>query len=123
MADNAPGSPSVTQEVLVQAPLARYPGKEVLAFTGTFQPGGRTPLHRHPGTEVLYVLEGHGVMNIRGRASRELRPGTMVVVEPDPGSESFTHEAVNLSESEGMKTLVILIHDEGGPPGLPPIDE
>lgn len=116
-------TPGVEQELLVNAPLAQLPGKRVLAFTGEFQPGARTALHRHPGTELLFVLDGQGVMTIRGREPRELTPGKMVLVEPDSGENSFTHEAVDLSDSGGLRTLVIVIHDEGAAPALPPTGE
>lgn len=29
------------------------------------------------------------------------------------------HEAVDVSQTQGMKSLVIVIHDEGMPPALP----
>lgn len=116
------GTPQVTQEILVDTPLAQFPGKHITVFTGHFVPGAKTPVHQHPGTELLYVLDGHGVMEIRGREPQQLAPGRAVLVEPDPGEGSFTHQAINLSESNGMKTLVIVIHDEGTPPGLPPLE-
>jgi quercetin dioxygenase-like cupin family protein len=116
-------TPGVAQQVLLNAPLAQFPGKQVTVFTGEFAPGARTPLHRHPATELLFVLEGEGVMNIPGRKSHELTPGRVVLVEPGAGKDSFIHEAVNLSESDRMKTLVIVIHDQGTPPALPLNDQ
>jgi len=115
-------TPGIEQQVLVDAPLAQFPGKRVLVFTGDFEPGAKTPLHRHPGTELLYVLEGSGTMVLPGRESRELTPGTMVLVEPRAGEDAFTHQAINLSETQGMRTLVIVIHEEGTPPALPVTD-
>ena len=112
-------TPGIQQTVLIDAPLAQFPGKRVVAFTGDFEPGAKTPLHLHPGTELLYVLAGSGTMVLPGREPEELTPGRMVLVEPRPGESGFTHQAVNLSRSEGMKTLVIVIHDEGTPPALP----
>ena len=124
-APRAPGveTPGIEQKVLIDAPLAQFPGKRVLVFTGEFEPGAKTPLHRHPGTELLYVLEGTGTMVLPGRESENLTPGTMVLVEPQAGESSFTHQAVNLSETNGMRTLVIVIHDEGTPPALPATDK
>ena len=121
----APGieTPGIEQKVLIDAPLAQFPGKHVLVFTGEFEPGAKTPLHRHPGTEFLHVLEGKGIMILTGRQSEELTPGKMVLVEPHAGEDSFTHQAVNLSETDGLRTLVIVIHDEGTPPAIPITDE
>lgn len=116
-------TPGVNQELLVNSPLGQFPGKRVLAFTGEFQPGAKTPFHRHPGTELLFVLDGQGVMKIRGREPKELTPGKMVLVEPDSGEDSFTHEVANLSDSDRLRTLVIVIHDEGSPPALAPTGE
>ena len=108
-------SPGVEQEFLLTAPLAQFPGKQVTVFTGDFEPGAKTPFHQHPGTELLYVLEGEGTMTIRGHESRELPQGKVVLVEPGAGETSFTHQAANLSRTERMKTLVIVIHDQGSP--------
>ncbi len=112
-------TPGIEQEFLLNSPLAQFPGKRIVVFTGEFQPGASTPLHRHPGTELLFVLAGEGTMAIPGREPLDLTPGNIVLVEPSPGDESFTHQAINLSATEGMKTLVIVIHDEGTPPALP----
>jgi len=112
-------TPGIDQKILIDAPLAQFPGKRILVFTGTFEPGAKTSLHRHPGTELLYVLEGTGTMVLPGRDSETLTPGTMVLVEPRAGESSFTHQAINLSETKRMKTLVIVIHEQGTPPALP----
>ena len=112
-------TPGISQTVLLNAPLAQFPGKQVLVFTGQFEPGASTPIHRHPGTELLYVLEGEGVMVLRGRESEQLTPGRVVLAEPDPGEDAFIHKAIHLSKTDRMKTLVFVIHDEGTPPALP----
>jgi quercetin dioxygenase-like cupin family protein len=112
-------TPGVEQEYLIRQPLAQFPGKSVVVFTGQFAPGASTPLHKHPGTEFLYVLEGRGEMIRPGREPIPLTPGSVVLAEPDPGEAAFTHLARNLSDSAPMKTLVIVIHDEGGPTALP----
>ncbi|HVS13544.1 MAG TPA: cupin domain-containing protein [Thermoanaerobaculia bacterium] len=118
--DEAPvETPEVEPQRLLNAELSQFPGKQITVFIGEFQPGAETPLHRHPATEILFVLEGEGVMHIQGRDSRELKQGNVVLVEPDVGEDSFIHQAVNLSQTERMRTLVIVIHDEGMPPALP----
>ena len=122
MSDNAgqsPGTSGVTQEVLLSAPLAQFPGKQITVFIGNFEPGAATPYHRHPGTELLFVLEGQGVMHIDGAGSRDLQAGNAVLVNPEPGHDSFTHQAVNTDGSRPMSNLVVVIHDEGTPPALP----
>ena len=112
-------TPGVTQEVLVSSPLSQIPGKQMTAFIGRFAPGAATPLHRHPGTEFLYVLDGNGAMHIADRESLALDEGGAVLVQPLAGEGHFVHQAVNGSESAGMTTLVIVIHDTNTPPALP----
>ena len=112
-------TPGVEQHLLLNAPLSQFPGKQITVFTGEFQPGAETPLHRHPATEIVFVLEGEGVMHIQGRDSRELKQGNALLVQPEAGKASFVHQAVNLSPTERMKALVIVIHDQGMPPALP----
>ena len=112
-------TPGVTQELLVSAGLSQFDGKQMTVFIGQFAPNAATPQHKHPGTELLYVLEGHGEMHISGQDSKVLSPGSAVLVQPEPGQDHFIHQAVNGSQSEPMKTLVIVIHDANTPPALP----
>jgi len=116
-------SGGVTQKFLLNEALTSIPGKQVDVFIGQFKPGSRTPMHRHPGMELLYVLEGQGEMIIPGRDSKPLKAGEIVMVEPAAGEDSFVHLAVNRSETEEMKTLVIVIHDKGTPIATPVSDD
>ena len=119
MSDVGGRAPAVTQTQVLNAALTQFPGKQITVFVGDFEPGAAVPLHRHPGTELLYVLEGEGVMDIEGAEARELNPGSAVLVSPDPGAESFTHQVRNTDPSRTMRNLVIVIHDEGMPFALP----
>ena len=109
----------VDREFLLNSELSQFPGKQVTVFTGEFAPGAKTPLHRHPGTEVFLVLEGNGVMHIAGRESLQLSAGKALIVQPEPGEDSFVHQAINSSDSQRMKTLVVVLHDQGSPSALP----
>ena len=119
MSDASSGMSAVTQDQVLSAPLSQFPGKQITVFIGNFEPGAAVPFHRHPGTELLFVLEGQGVMNITGAEPRELEAGSAVLVSPEPGEGSFTHQVVNTDPSRAMKNLVIVIHDVGVPPALP----
>ena len=112
-------TPGVEQTVILNAPLVEFPGKRVLVFIGDFEPGAATPIHRHPGTEFLFVLEGEGVIEQRGRDPLSLRAGVVVLSEPDADDTAFIHQAKNLSDTNPLKTLVLIIHDEGSPPAQP----
>ena len=108
----------VEQTWLLETDLGDFPGKKAYMFIGNFEPGARTGRHHHPGTEFLYVLEGHGVLEQSGRAPTPLSPGVAVYSEPDPEQPSFTHQAKNLSETERMRTLVVLIVDADAPTAI-----
>ena len=112
-------TPGVEQTVILNAPLVEFPGKRVLVFIGDFEPGAATPIHRHPGTEFLFVLEGEGVIEQRGRDPLNLRAGVVVLSEPDADDTAFIHQAKNLSDTNRLKTLVLIIHDEGTSPAEP----
>ena len=112
-------TPGVTQTILLNAPLAEFPGKRAVMFIGNFEPGASTPKHRHHGTEFLFVLEGEGVIEQPGGSSHELKPGVAVFHEPPPGTNGFIHQAKNLSKTDSMKTLVLLIYDSELGPAIP----
>ncbi len=44
-----------------------------------FTPGARTAWHSHDGGQTLYVTEGRGLVQARGEAAVELRPGDVHV--------------------------------------------
>ena len=112
-------TPGITQTIILNTPLAGFPGKQALMFIGDFEPGASTPRHLHPGTEFLFVLEGEGVIEQPGRSPVELNPGVGVFSEPEPDGHGFIHQAKNLSQTNRMKTLVLLIYDKDGPPAVP----
>ena len=68
----------------------------------TFTPGARTFWHSHPFGQTLIVTEGVGLVGRRGVAATEIRPGDVVVIEPDEHhwhgacvDQSMTHIHVN----------------------------
>lgn len=112
-------TPGIEQEILLSAPLSQFPGKWLTVIRAEFEPGTVSPLHRHAATTVFYVLEGNGVMENTAGTTEELSPGRVLLGEPAAGEDSFTHQATNLDDSGLLRTLVVVIHDEGVPPGLP----
>jgi quercetin dioxygenase-like cupin family protein len=48
-----------------------------------FTPGAHTAWHRHRGGQTLYCTEGEGFVQARGGPLIRLRPGDIVVTEPD----------------------------------------
>ena len=114
-----PPTPGLTQSNIVRAELVEFPGSDVVAFNGHFEPSATPGRHRHPGTEVLHVIEGTGVMLQDGREPVQLTPGVTVVSEPAVKGGSFTHEVRNLSATAPLKTYIVLLLDHGEPPSLP----
>ena len=48
----------------------------------TFTPGARTAWHQHPRGQILYVVEGHGLVQQRGRPVEQIRAGDTIVTLP-----------------------------------------
>lgn len=48
-----------------------------------FTPGSHTVWHKHPKGQTLYVTDGIGLVGRRGGAVVEIRPGDVVVIEPN----------------------------------------
>ena len=46
------------------------------------QPGGHSPYHTHPGEHEIFILEGRGRINARGKA-HPVAAGTFALVEPN----------------------------------------
>src|SRR5688572_33182110 len=59
----APG-PELRQ--LLSKEMADFPGKEMMAITVEYPPGGADPIHRHDAHVFVYVLQGSIVMGLRG---------------------------------------------------------
>jgi quercetin dioxygenase-like cupin family protein len=113
-----PSTPGVKQVTLLNEPLSQYPGKRAFMFLAEFEPGAEIPFHRHPGTEFLYVMEGVGIMERPGQPPRRVQEGTLILSEPEAGADAFTHQVYNASDTTPLKTLVLVLHDEGMPPAL-----
>ena len=114
-----PGRIGLTQSNMLREAVARFPGTEAVMFNGDFAPGGMSGRHRHPGPEVLHVIEGHGVLMQDGREPVQLAPGVTVYSEPPEGETSFVHEVRNASQTEPLRTFVVVLVEKGMPPGLP----
>ena len=117
--DARPGQSGLTQSNMMREAMARFPGMDAVMFNGNFAPGGMSGRHRHPGPEMLHVIEGRGVLLQDGREPIQLEPGVTVYSEPPEGQASFVHEVRNSSETEPLKTFVVVLVEKGMPPGLP----
>lgn len=100
--------------VMSQA-LADMPGKEVLAITVEYPPGGSSESHRHNAHVFVYVLEGSVVMGVQGKEAVTLSKGQTFYENPD----DIHTVSRNASSTETAKILALLIKDVGSPPTVP----
>lgn len=116
---SASAQEGVTRTPILKKDLEADPKKEVTIFIGEFKPGARTGKHYHPGQEFIYVLEGRGVLEEVGKPPVDLKPGVAIYLQSDPAKPTYVHEGINLSKTDGMKLLVILITEKGQPLAIP----
>lgn len=63
----------------------RFAAKNVAITWAEGQPGSAQPIHSHPSSDQVYVIvKGHGAMTV-GDETREVGPGTAVLVPPGTG--------------------------------------
>lgn len=113
---SASAQEGVTRTPILKKDLEADPKKEVTMFIGEFKPGGRTGKHYHPGPEFIYVLEGRGVLEQVGKPPVDLKPGVAIYLQSDPAKPTVR---INLSKTDVMKLLVILITEKGQPLAIP----
>lgn len=82
---------------------------EIVAVTGTIQPGGRTPLHQHPIPVFVYIMEGALEVQTEGKEVRQYKTGDSFIE-----SVNRSHQAFNKGNSPA-KILVVFIGEEGKP--------
>jgi quercetin dioxygenase-like cupin family protein len=72
-------------------PVARSPEPSRLNIGSVhFTPAARTAWHAHDGGQTLYVTEGRGLVQSRGEAVVEVRPGDVIQT---PDGEEHWHGA------------------------------
>ena len=59
----------------------RYGAKHFTQFIG-FIDRSRAPFHTHTYEEAIYILEGEGVVHIKGLPEQPIRPGTSIFLPP-----------------------------------------
>jgi quercetin dioxygenase-like cupin family protein len=97
-----------TGAVFIDTVAAPSGESRVSASSVHFAPGARTHWHTHPNGQTIYVLEGIGLAQCRGRPVEVIRPGDRVFFEP---GEEHWHGA---SPNRFMTHLAVLdVDDEG----------
>ena len=104
---NAAPSPVLTQ--LMTKELGDIQGKEMLAITVEYPPGGADPVHRHDAHVFVYVLEGSVVMGLRGGTEVTLTRGQTYYEAPG----DVHTVSRNASSTKPAKFLVVFVKDKG----------
>jgi quercetin dioxygenase-like cupin family protein len=99
-----------TGTVFIDSVATPSDGSRLSASSVHFTPGARTAWHTHPKGQTIWVTEGLGFCQCRGRGIEVIRPGDRVFFEPD---EHHWHGA---APTRFMTHLAMLeIDDEGSP--------
>ncbi len=97
--------------------IAGVEGKDWNVITVELQPGATQSWHFNPADELVYVLEGAGRLDLEGRPSVTLKPGTVATLGSAPN-----HLLKNTSRTKILKVLVVLLIDKGQQhPLFPPV--
>ena len=100
---------------LMSKELTDIPGKEVVAITVEFAPGGMDPIHRHNAHGFIYVLEGSVVMQVKGGKQVTLTPGQTFYEGPN----DVHTVGRNASTTKPARILAFLVKDKGAPLVIP----
>jgi quercetin dioxygenase-like cupin family protein len=99
-----------TGTVFIDSVATPSDGSRLSASSVHFTPGARTAWHTHPKGQTIWVTEGLGLCQSRGRPIEVIRPGDRVFFEPD---EDHWHGA---ARARFMTHLAMLeVDDEGRP--------
>ena len=104
----------VKRTVLLTTDLVGMEGKEAILTLAEIAPGAATGKHTHPGYEFNYVLEGSGTLEIEGKPSIPLTPGTAIY---QPSTQ--VHRGVNDSSTAPLKIFSVYIVEKGHPLAVP----
>jgi len=100
----------IKRTVLLKTDLVGMEGKEAILALAEIAPGAATGKHTHPGYEFAYVLEGSGTLEIEGKPSIPLTPGTAIY---QPSTQ--VHRGVNDSSTAPLKIFSVYILEKGHP--------
>ena len=100
----------VKRTLLLKTALAGMEGKEAILALAEIAPGAATDKHIHLGHEFAYVLEGSGSLEIEGKPSVAMTPGTAIYQPPRQ-----VHRGMNDSTTTPLKIFTLYIVDEGQP--------
>jgi quercetin dioxygenase-like cupin family protein len=110
---NAQQPAVLKRAVLLQHDVNGFAGREVTMVSLEVPLAAQTGWHHHPGEEYSYVLEGEGVMEVKGQAPIPLKAGSVV-----HNDEGVVHNAKNTSTAP-FKLVTFYVVEKGKPLAVP----
>ena len=108
-----------THDIVVKQLMTRelkdMPGKELLAITVDYPPGGADPVHRHDAHAFVFVLEGSIVMGVKGGKEHTLTAGQTFY----EGPQDLHTVGRNASKTKPAKFVVMMVKDVKKPFFIP----
>jgi len=111
LATTTPPAEWFTGSVYMDEVAAPPPPARMRAISVHFTPGARTNWHTHPFGQTLYVLEGVGLVQLRGGPVEVIRPGDRVHIAPGEDhwhgaapTRFMTHLAMQEADEQGGHT-------------------
>jgi quercetin dioxygenase-like cupin family protein len=91
--------------------------QETMVTAVELGPHGEAPWHMHPGAqELLYVLEGHLILEVKGRPTSTLSSGEIVLIPAE-----VPHFVRNESATAAIRALVIHSRSDKNKPRTVPV--
>jgi quercetin dioxygenase-like cupin family protein len=110
----APAPSAIKRNVMVKTEMPDMGPMEGYVVEVEIAPGGQSGWHYHPGHEFGYPISGEATLEVQGKPSVVLKPGTAGHIEP-----GIIHNATNNSKTEPFKTLVVYVIEKGKPVAIP----
>lgn len=95
-------------QTLLKETLALAENVEVIMSHVEIPKNTSLPMHFHPGEEFAYILEGSGVLELKGKSKTVVHAGDMGLVP-------FKHHHTFSTLEEGARLLVFRVHEKGQP--------
>ncbi len=108
-------SEPTTHVTLVKAEtLKNLPGMDGYVIEATAAPGAQSGWHVHPGHELAYVLEGEGILEVKGQSPLRLKKGVGFHIDP-----MVPHNAINTGTAAPLRVVAVFVVESGNSIWIP----
>lgn len=106
--------PTPTNTILLKHDVTGYSSREGVIVDTTIPLMAQSGWHHHPGQAFTYILDGEGVVQIKGQPQpTAIKPGTALVIDDD-----VVHNAKNTGPTP-LRILTVYVVDKGKPLTVP----